>query len=119
MKWATVYPTVEMIKQKVNRRENINNKKDIKMKKKIFSAAFAVVIMAVAGYNVYMNQTKSKMSELALANIEALAGDENATGTLDDCNKICVTDYNCHCHITYPGTDIEGITCHYMRPKHE
>lgn len=45
------------------------------MKKKILSAMFAVAIMAVAGYNVYMNQTKNGMSELALANIEALAYD--------------------------------------------
>ncbi|MBR6589503.1 MAG: hypothetical protein IKK67_03420 [Bacteroidaceae bacterium] len=89
------------------------------MKKKILSAMFAVAIMAVAGFNVYMNQTKSNFSELALANIEALANDESSTGTLDDCNKLCVTDYNCHCHITYPGTDIEGIMCYYMRAKSE
>ena len=43
------------------------------MKKKFLTAAFAVAIMAVAGLNVYMNQAKSEMSELALANIEALA----------------------------------------------
>ena len=43
------------------------------MKKKILSAMFAVALMAVAGFNVYMNQTKSNFSELALANIEALA----------------------------------------------
>ena len=105
MKWATVYPTVEMIKQKVNRRENINNKKDIKMKKKIFSAAFAVVIMAVAGYNVYMNQAKSKMSELALANIEALADPEGNVTTkyvkninIKDLGKEdkCINGYFCH-----------------------
>ena len=46
------------------------------MKKKILSTAFAVVIMAVAGYNVYMNQEKNNLSELALANIEALADPE-------------------------------------------
>lgn len=49
------------------------------MKKKILSATFMVAMMAVAGYNVYMNQTKNGMSELALANVEALAGDENTT----------------------------------------
>lgn len=46
------------------------------MKKKMLSAMFAVAIMAVAGYNVYMNQTKNNLSELALANIEALAKNE-------------------------------------------
>ena len=43
------------------------------MRKKILSAAFAVAIIAIAGYNVYMSQTKDSLSELALANIEALA----------------------------------------------
>ena len=83
--WANVYPTVEMIKQKVNRRENINNKKDIKMRKKILSAAFAVAIMAAAGYNVYMIQTKGNLSELALANIEALADDYPEGGEVITC----------------------------------
>ena len=46
------------------------------MKKKILSAMFAVAIMTVAGYNVYMNQTKNNLSEMALANIEALADPE-------------------------------------------
>ena len=47
MKWANVYPTVEMIKQKVNRRvKKVLTKKELKMKKKILSAAFAVAIMA-------------------------------------------------------------------------
>ena len=72
MKWANVYPTAERIKQKVNRRENINNKKDIKMKKKMLSAAFAVVIMAVAGY-MYIDQTRRDKTDMILANIEALA----------------------------------------------
>lgn len=45
------------------------------MKKKILSATFVVAMMAVAGYNVYMNQAKAGMSELALANVEALADD--------------------------------------------
>ena len=44
------------------------------MKKKILSATFVVAMMAVAGYNVYMSQAKADMSELALANLEALAG---------------------------------------------
>lgn len=89
------------------------------MKKKILSAMFAVVIIAIAGYNVYLNQTKSDLSKMALANVEALAEGDYATGTLDDCNKLCVTDYNCYCHITYPGSDIEGIMCPYMRAKSE
>ena len=57
------------------------------MKKKILSAMFAVAIMTVAGYNVYMNQTKNNLSELALANIEALADDTEGGGQNEPCGK--------------------------------
>lgn len=53
------------------------------MKKKFLTATFVVAIMAVAGFNVYMNQAKSEMSELALANIEALA--KNEEGEVKTC----------------------------------
>ena len=86
------------------------------MKKKILSATFVVAMATIAGYSTYVNQTKVEMSNMALANVEALADNESLTGTLDDCDKLCVPDYNCHCHITYSG-DIEGITCYYMRAK--
>ena len=55
------------------------------MKKKILSAMFAVAIMAVAGHNVYMSQTKGSLSELALANIEALADDYPEGGEVITC----------------------------------
>ena len=55
------------------------------MRKKILSAAFAVMIMTVAGFNVYMNQAKSNLSEMALANIEALADPE--TEEMINCTK--------------------------------
>ena len=42
------------------------------MKKKMLSAAFAVVIMAVAGY-MYIDQTRRDKTDMILANIEALA----------------------------------------------
>ncbi|MBR2360659.1 MAG: NVEALA domain-containing protein [Bacteroidaceae bacterium] len=45
------------------------------MRKKILGATFAIAIMAVAGYNTYVSQTKKSMSDLALANVEALAAD--------------------------------------------
>lgn len=48
------------------------------MKKQILSIIVVVTITAVAGYNVYTSQEKVKLSDLMLANIEALAlpGDE-------------------------------------------
>ena len=61
------------------------------MKKKILSAMFAVVIIAIAGYNVYLNQTKSDLSKMALANVEALAEGDYATGTLKDCEIFCMS----------------------------
>lgn len=46
------------------------------MRKKILSASFVVAMAAIAGYNTYVNQTKVEMSDLALANLEALANSE-------------------------------------------
>lgn len=75
------------------------------MKKKILSAAFTVVIMAIAGYNVYVNQMKSDLSGMALANIEALANPEGNVTTkyvkninIKDLGKEedCIDDYVHH-----------------------
>ncbi|MBR3895576.1 MAG: NVEALA domain-containing protein [Bacteroidaceae bacterium] len=49
------------------------------MRKKILSATFVVAVMAVAGYNMYMSQSEFEMSELAMANVEALAYPEGET----------------------------------------
>ena len=80
------------------------------MKKKILSTAFAVMIMAVAGYNVYVNQTKSNLSDLALANIEALADDKpeggNGESTIQGkCNKsdIIIAE----CKVFCPRCEVE------------
>ena len=52
--------------------------------KKMMKRAFVAAIAAVAGYNVYQSQSvMNGMSEFALANVEALADNENdGTGTL-------------------------------------
>ena len=47
------------------------------MRKKILGATFVVAMAAIAGYNTYVNQTKVEMSDMALANVEALAEDNN------------------------------------------
>jgi hypothetical protein len=49
------------------------------MKKKIFGGIIAVVIVALAAVNVNMNsQSENLLSDLALANVEALAeGEDN------------------------------------------
>lgn len=50
------------------------------MKRKLF-CVFAVVSFAVvAGYNVYSAQSDAKLSDLAMSNVEALAGGEGSGG---------------------------------------
>lgn len=50
------------------------------MKKLSLKVAVVVAFVAVAGYGVYSSQkSNTTMSELALANVEALAGSEGAT----------------------------------------
>lgn len=44
--------------------------------KKIVKIAFVAAFAAIAGYGVYANQKADAMSDLALANVEALAGGE-------------------------------------------
>jgi hypothetical protein len=43
------------------------------MKNKILASLFVLVIAAVAAFNVNLNQPKSELSDLSLANVEALA----------------------------------------------
>lgn len=46
--------------------------------KKIIRVAFAATFACIAGYGVYTSQQESGLSELALANIEALANGEGS-----------------------------------------
>lgn len=43
------------------------------MKKKLLSMIVIAAVAVFAGYNVYMSQNETKLSDLALANIEAFA----------------------------------------------
>ena len=47
------------------------------MNKKILKVVFVSAFALVAGYSVYASQQKVEMSDLAMANIEALASGEN------------------------------------------
>ena len=42
------------------------------MKKKLLGMVVVVVVAIVAGYNVYISQNETKLSDLFLANVEAL-----------------------------------------------
>lgn len=50
------------------------------MKKNILKATFVAAFALFAGYNVYTSQKSDVMSDLALANVEALASGEWGTG---------------------------------------
>ena len=54
--------------------------------KKMIKIAFVAAFAAIAGYGVYANQKTDVMSDLALANIEALASGETAKCT-DSCKE--------------------------------
>ena len=47
--------------------------------KKMIKIAFVAAFVAIAGYGVYANQKVESMSDLMLANVEALASGESST----------------------------------------
>ena len=47
------------------------------MKKNILKLVFVSAFALVAGYNIYASRQKVEMSDLAIANVEALASGEN------------------------------------------
>lgn len=51
------------------------------MKKKIMGIIAVAAIAAVVGYNVHASHNNVKLSDLALANVEALAGNESSATT--------------------------------------
>ena len=58
--------------------------------KKLFKFAFVAAIAAVAGYNVYKSQSvMNGMSEFALANVEALASDDEYDYAVIRCITVC------------------------------
>ena len=50
------------------------------MKKNFIKAAFVAAFASIAGYGVYTSQQKVEMSDLAMANVEALANGEDEGG---------------------------------------
>ena len=54
------------------------------MKKKYYAALLAVVVIAFTGYNVYQSQKADAfLSDLAMANVEALANGELSNGNCE------------------------------------
>ena len=81
------------------------------MKQKIMSIIAVVAVAAITGYNVYTSQSNVKLSDLALANIEALAS--SGEGSQSDCGTYCMTSYFDTCIIRY--TNNTFTTCYDSR----
>lgn len=70
-----------------------------KMKKNILKATLVVAFALIAGMNVYNAQQSDIMSDLVLANVEALARNE-----ISNCDNGCWDNGSgCLCGVWYPG----------------
>ena len=58
---------------------NESSKKQKEMKKNILKATLVAAFGLIAGFNVYNSQKSDVMSDLALANVEALADDAESS----------------------------------------
>lgn len=70
------------------------------MRKKFFKVALMAAVVAVAGYGVYQTQQEGPMSEVMLANVEALARGEGdriyCCGNNGDCMEVLGPDGSEH-----------------------
>lgn len=82
------------------------------MKKKIFGAALIAAMAVAAGWNFNQNKNEVELSDLALANVEALAQSESNIGT---CTWVgCKMDFytTCNVYTTWGGF---VMSCPQMR----
>lgn len=68
---------------------------------KIIKTLFVATFALVAGYCVYSTQQKAEMSDLAMANVEALAQNEG-DGMLDCPNGCLDMPGHCFCYGYHP-----------------
>lgn len=73
------------------------------MKNTILKIVFVAALAVVAGVTAYNAQNKEELSDLALENIEALAGDESGTNTSWSCRG---SVNRCHAKCGLCGTEI-------------
>ncbi|WP_370448200.1 MULTISPECIES: NVEALA domain-containing protein [Bacteroides] len=81
--------------------------------KKLLKYTFVAAFVTVAGYGIYTTQKNEMMSDLLLANVEALANDSETGDSVDCCSDTssCTGDF---CGTFYPanGTGV-GIKLYY------
>lgn len=100
------------------------------MKKTIFKTLLAAAFTMVVGYNVHMSQQNIEMSDLAMANVEALASNESWiedwwNSKVYSCQSVQVWTYKCMRYGDIPredgGWEIGGnfapddIVCGYFK----
>lgn len=64
------------------------------MRKKIFAVMIVAVVAVAASFNVYQSQNTNTLSDLALANVEALAQNEGGGSFCrwdSDGYRLCIT----------------------------
>lgn len=79
---------------------------------KVFYTVATIAIVGIASWNFQQNQQEVELSDLALANVEALAQFEGG-GSI--CQQACIFDYNYHCHVF--GGPISPTYCFYYRAR--
>ena len=70
--------------------------------KKMIKIAFVAAFAAIAGYGVYANQKSEALSDLTLANVEALAGGESG-------GYYCCSPYSYECYRIVGGGIVHGL----------
>ena len=81
---------------------NESSKHRKEMKKNILKATLVAAFALIAGFNVYNSQKSDVMSELALANVEALAGGESG-------GYYCCSPYSYECYRIVGGGIVHGL----------
>jgi len=89
------------------------------MKKQIFCGIVAMVLAIVTAYNVSLNSRGVGLSDIALANIEALADIEFFLPIGDCIDYGCLLDFDHNCNVYLLSTSgefyIYGGTCKWAR----
>ena len=79
--------------------------------KKLIIISLVIMFVAVAAHGVYLSKTVNSLSNIVLANVEALA--DSSEGSQSDCNTYCMVSYFDTCIIRY--TNNTFTTCYDSR----
>ena len=89
----------------------------IKRIKLFFSGLFAAVLVAIMALSINLNAKSNNLSDVSLANVEALAQLE-FDARPEDCFEYCTIDFDCNCYLYKffeSGNYFYIGTCKYSR----